>query len=104
MFSIWLSLLLPAELPQVMTRELPQVAVHVQPQQKYITRRVARPAGYHEHECAWCKIRWGHGKDSFGNVEEHRCPQCGRVEWDKAVGTVLPAKTVLVPVQNSSGR
>jgi DNA-directed RNA polymerase subunit RPC12/RpoP len=45
--------------------------------------------GTHAHYCAFCASQgvetvWAHGNEKAGNLAEHRCPRCGRVEWVKS--------------------
>lgn len=42
---------------------------------------VSIPPGWHEHRCQACGAMWQHGIEQRGNVESHRCPVCGRVQW-----------------------
>lgn len=100
MFTLlWLSLLGASELPQVALKELPQVIVTVPKAPKYIVRKLPRPAGYHEHQCSFCGMRWGHGGNSFGHSSDHSCPKCGRMQWTVAPGIRLPQKEVKIRVQ-----
>lgn len=97
-FALWL--LLPGELPQNTFSVTPAVQA---PRLKTVT--VPRPAGYHEHQCPTCGFRWGHGGSSFGNANEHTCPNCHRLlpsPWHVAPGIQLPPKRVVVPVSVGS--
>jgi len=42
----------------------------------------------HAHYCAFCasqgvEVVWAHGNENAGNLNQHRCPRCGHVEWVK---------------------
>lgn len=39
-------------------------------------------AGQHSHRCPVDGTIWTHGEDQFGKDVSHRCPKCGRLEWD----------------------
>jgi hypothetical protein len=42
----------------------------------------------HAHICTACHAKgknvvWVHGDDKAGNVEAHKCPACGTINWKK---------------------
>lgn len=44
---------------------------------------------YHEHQCD-CGYAYWHGHKSVGNKQEHTCPECGKVNWEKAAVAFCP--------------
>lgn len=55
----------------------------------------AKPVHYHKCPNPRCGAVWAHTDDSLGNVRDHSCPACGRVQWN-------PMASPPVAVQNSS--
>jgi len=42
----------------------------------------------HAHKCEFCfkngkTVIWAHGEKCAGNLEAHKCPVCGNVQWRK---------------------
>lgn len=35
----------------------------------------------HTHVCADCGAAWTHGPEARGDLDKHKCPDCGKVEW-----------------------
>jgi predicted RNA-binding Zn-ribbon protein involved in translation (DUF1610 family) len=42
----------------------------------------------HKHKCPNkdCGHIWEHGNDCMGDEKEHKCPQCGAMQWEKYLG------------------
>ena len=66
------------------------------------TTQPIRPAAVHQetrqghsHRCPHDGTVWNHSDDNEGNVAAHRCPECGRIQWDK----YQPVTTVTKQVQ-----
>jgi hypothetical protein len=57
--------------------------INEQPQVQAIT-----PPTMHAHRCQHCLANgkqtvWIHGEDKAGLIAEHKCPECGEVQWKK---------------------
>lgn len=57
----------------------------------------------HSHKCWKCGTIWSHSDDSFGKIEDHRCPKpgCGAIQWNEhqrfIPKSVKPAKGFVSP-------
>lgn len=40
-------------------------------------------SGMHSHRCKNCGVIWHHSDEMRGNVVAHKCPACGKMEWEQ---------------------
>lgn len=64
-------------LPPVLSRFAPPA----RPTLSISQAKPAQGAALHSHRCRSCGTVWSHTDASFGNVADHSCPKCGKVEW-----------------------
>jgi hypothetical protein len=51
------------------------------------------PPGVHAHRCSFDGTIWTHTEASYGKAQDHACPNCGRLQWNKYVGPMnMPTK------------
>lgn len=62
----------------------------------------------HAHKCQACaksgkQVFWIHSDDCKGVVQAHKCPECGTVEWKKALiePAAIPQKPQAVQQDNN---
>lgn len=46
----------------------------------------AEVTGTHKHKCWHCDEIWEHADSCHGDDNAHRCPNCGRYQWNKYEG------------------
>lgn len=44
------------------------------------------PEATHSHRCQFDGHVWTHANSNAGNAWAHKCPQCGREEWERYHG------------------